>query len=112
MLPMRKDAGLTPEEARRIANRLMKEQAALGLRVAFVFILLLLGLPLANQFAPEVMGAKMGGFTPTWFILGVFFFPITWFLSAYFVRESDQIEARHAQELRAGEPMGDRGGKA
>lgn len=109
---MRNDAGLTPEEARRISERLMREQAALGFRVAFIFIVLLLGLPLANWFAPEVMGTLVGGFTPTWFLLAILFFPVTWLLSSYFVRESDRIEAEHARELSVGEPMSDRGNQA
>lgn len=106
---MRNDAELTPEEARSLASRLMREQAALGLRVAAVFIVLLLGMPLANLYLPEIAGSKILGFTATWLLLGVVFYPITWILSVYFVRESDQIEARHARELTAGEPIAKRG---
>jgi uncharacterized membrane protein (DUF485 family) len=102
---MREDAGLTPEQARRLGERLMKEQAALGLRVAAVFAVLLFGLPLLNWFLPDIMGQAVAGFTPTWLLLGVLFFPITWFLSLYFVRESNRIEEEHGRELRAGEPM-------
>lgn len=98
---MRNDAELTPEEARHLASRLMREQAVLGLRVAAVFVVLLLGMPLANLYLPEVAGSKMLGFTFTWLLLGVIFYPITWFLSVYFVRESDRIEAKHAKELGA-----------
>jgi uncharacterized membrane protein (DUF485 family) len=102
---MRNDAELTPEEARHLASRLMREQAALGLRVAAVFVVLLLGMPLANLYLPEIAGSKVLGFTATWLLLGVVFYPITWVLSVYFVRQSDEIEARHARELRAGEPI-------
>ena len=98
---MRNDAELTPEEARHLASRLMREQAVLGLRVAAVFVVLLLGMPLANLYLPEVAGSKMLGFTFTWLLLGVIFYPITWFLSVYFVRESDRNEAKHAKELGA-----------
>jgi uncharacterized membrane protein (DUF485 family) len=96
---MRNDAELAPEEVRRLASRLMREQAALGLRVAAVFVLLLVGLPLANLYLPSLGGTRVLGFTLTWLLLGVLFYPVTWFLSAYFVRESDRIEARHAGEL-------------
>ena len=35
----------------------------------------------------------VAGFPASWLFLGVLFFPITWLLSAYFIRESDRIEA-------------------
>ena len=35
-------------------------------------------------------------FTLTWLILAVLFFPITWLLSIYFVRESEKIESEAA----------------
>lgn len=108
---MRNDAELTPEEARHLASRLMREQAVLGLRVAAVFVVLLLGLPLANLYLPEVAGSTVLGFTFTWLLLGVIFYPITWVLSVYFVRESDRIEAKHAKELTAGEPIA-KGGRS
>jgi uncharacterized membrane protein (DUF485 family) len=98
---MRNDADIAPEEARRLASRLMREQATLGLRVAAVFVLLLVGLPLANLYLPSLGGTRVLGFTLTWLLLGILFYPVTWFLSAYFVKESDRIEARHARELSA-----------
>lgn len=95
---MRKDAELSLPEARQLAERLMRQQAALGLRVASVFAALLIGLPLLNQFLPELAATKIGGFTLSWFILGVAFYPITWALSFYFVRESDLLEERATLE--------------
>jgi uncharacterized membrane protein (DUF485 family) len=76
-----------------IAGQVMKRQAALGLRVAAVFIVMIVGLPLFNQYCPVLAATPVFGFTLTWLFLGIGFFPITWLLSAYFVRESDKIEA-------------------
>ena len=84
---------LTPEEHARLAHRVMKRQAALSLRVAAVFIVLLFGLPLVNAFLPDLANTNIGGFTATWLFLGVLFYPITVALSFYFVRHSDRIEA-------------------
>jgi uncharacterized membrane protein len=84
---------LSPEDLRRLARRLMRRQAALSLRVAAVFGVLLLGLPLVNRFLPGLANAQVGGFTLTWLFLGVLFYPITVALSFYFVRKSDRIEA-------------------
>ena len=70
----------------------MRRQAALSLRVAAVFVLLLLLLPLANLMLPDLMGADVAGFTFSWLLLGVLFYPITWALSLYFVKESEKVE--------------------
>jgi hypothetical protein len=42
------------------------------------FLVALLGLPLLNYFFPELMAARVFGFTLTWFLLGVLFFPLVW----------------------------------
>lgn len=83
----------------RLAQTVMRRQLVLSLRVAAVFLLLLLGLPLLNWLAPGVMGARIGGFTVTWLFLGALFYPLTWALSGYFIRHSDRIEAQLTQEL-------------
>ena len=87
---------LSPEEHERLAHRVMKRQGSLSLRVAAVFGVLLLGLPLVNEFLPDLANAPIGGFTATWLFLGVLFYPITIALSFYFVRQSDRIEAECA----------------
>ena len=89
-----------------LARAVMRRQAALSLRVAAVFLVLIFGLPLVNWLLPSVAEAKIGGFTFTWLLLGVLFYPITWLLSGYFIRESDRIEAQIVAEnpsLRKGE---------
>ena len=80
-----------------LAQRVMKQQAALSLRVAAVFIIAILILPLFNFFQPKLAATQVFGFSLSWLFLGIGFFPITWILSAYFVRESDRIEAAAGQ---------------
>ena len=85
---------LTEADQARLARAVMRRQAALSLRVAAVFLALILGLPLLNAVWPDAMNeAWFGGFTPTWLFLGVLFYPITVALSFYFVAASDRIEA-------------------
>jgi uncharacterized membrane protein (DUF485 family) len=84
----------------KVVGHLMRRQAKLGLSVAAVFILLLVGLPLANLYAPELMGARLGGFTFSWLFLAVLLYPLTWVLSWLFVKKTEEIEHEQAQELR------------
>jgi uncharacterized membrane protein (DUF485 family) len=83
-----------------LAGTLMRRQASLSLRVAFIFLLLILGLPLLTHFAPEAMQRPMLGFPISWFVLGIAFYPITWALSAYFVRASERLEEQDAEMIR------------
>ena len=81
----------------RLARALMRRQGGLSLRVAAAFSALILALPLLNAWWPEGMNAEgPGGFTPTWLILAVLFYPVTVGLSFYFVAASDRIEAECA----------------
>ena len=70
----------------------MRRQLKLSIACAVAFLLLLLGLPLANYFAPELMATRVAGFTLTWLILGVLFFPIVWVISYVFIRRSIWLE--------------------
>lgn len=92
---LHEDVGAAKQE---VLRRVMRRQAALSLRVAAVFILLLVALPLANLYLPEAMGGKVGGFPLTWLLLAVLFYPVTWVLSAYFVRKSEEVEASLAAD--------------
>ncbi len=85
----------------KVVSRLMRRQAKLGLSVAAVFILLLIGLPLLNLYMPEQMAFRVFGFTFTWLFLAVLFYPITWGLSWLFVRKTEQIEHEQAEEMRS-----------
>jgi uncharacterized membrane protein (DUF485 family) len=81
-----------------LARLVMRRQAALSLRVAVVFLAVLLGLPLLNWLAPGLAGRSIGGFTLTWLLLGVLFYPVTWLLSGYFINASNAIEEDLARE--------------
>ncbi len=80
-----------------IADALMRRQAALSRNVAAVFLIILFGLPMINKAFPEAANRQVFGFTATWLFLGILFYPITWFLSWYFIKESDRIEADSGQ---------------
>lgn len=71
---------------------LMRRQLKLSVACAATFIVVLLGLPLANYFAPELMATRVAGFTLTWLILGVLFFPFVWIISWRFIRRSIELE--------------------
>jgi uncharacterized membrane protein (DUF485 family) len=71
---------------------LMKRQLRLSIGCAAAFLVLLLGLPLANYFLPGLMATRVGGFTLSWLILGVLFFPYVWIISKYFIVRSIALE--------------------
>ena len=81
------------ETQEKLLQVVMRRQAALSLRVAAVFLVPLLALPWINQSQPALMNSRVLGFSVSWLILGICFFPLTWILSAYFVKKSDRIEA-------------------
>lgn len=71
---------------------LMRRQLKLSIACATAFLILLFGLPLMNYFAPEVMAQRVGGFTLTWLILGVLFFPYVWIIARLFITRSIALE--------------------
>src|SRR4051794_23310720 len=91
---------LSDQDRARLARAVMRRQAALSLRVAAVFVVLVLGVPLVNYLLPEVANSPVFGFTATWLFLGVLIYPITVALSFYFVHQSNRIEA-HCVDWRA-----------
>ena len=70
----------------------MRRQLRLSISCAATFLIALLGLPLANYFAPEFLATRVGGFTLTWLILGVLFFPFVWIISYAFIKRSIALE--------------------
>jgi uncharacterized membrane protein (DUF485 family) len=87
-------------------HTLMRRQLKLSIACACSFLVVLLGLPLANYFAPELMATRVGGFTLTWLILGVLFFPAVWAISWVFIRRSiwlEEDEVRSVQQPGKGE---------
>src|SRR4051794_10736857 len=83
-------------DADALLRAIMRRQAGLSIRVAALFLLLVLGLPLVNQYLAPLAQARVAGFSVTWLFLGVLFYPITWVLSAYFVRASEAVEQETA----------------
>jgi uncharacterized membrane protein (DUF485 family) len=79
-------------------HRLMKGQLRLSIGCAAAFLIALLGLPLANYFFPDLMARRILGFTLTWFILGVMFFPLVWFIAWVFIRRSIALEEEEIRE--------------
>ena len=63
----------------------------------FGFVVVLLGLPLLNYFAPGLMAVRVGGFTLSWLVLGVLFFPFVWVISGVFIRKSLRMESEEAE---------------
>lgn len=71
----------------------MSRQLRLSVVCALAFVGMLVGLPLANYFVPEAMAVRVpGGFTLSWFLLGIGFFPAVWVIAWYFIRRSIQLE--------------------
>ena len=84
-------------------HRLMRRQLRLSIACAATFLVALLGLPLLNYFAPEFMATRVGGFTLTWLILGVLFFPAVWAISWLFIRRSIWLEDDEVKQVNGGE---------
>lgn len=80
-------------------HSLMRRQLKLSIASAITFLLALLGLPLANYFWPELMATRVFGFTLTWFVLGVLFFPFVWIISYVFIRRSIALEQAEVSEV-------------
>lgn len=78
---------------------LMRRQLKLSLGCAATFLVALLGLPLLNFFCPEFMSRQVGGFTLSWLILGILFFPLVWGISWYFIKTSIALEEQEAAEV-------------
>lgn len=83
-------------------HSLMRKQLKLSIACALAFMLVLLGLPLANYFVPELMAKRILGFTLTWFFLGIGFFPAVWCISLYFIRRSIALEQEEVAEVSGG----------
>src|SRR5688572_10654830 len=86
-------------------HSLMRKQLKLSIACAFAFLVVLLGLPLANYFFPELMAKRIFGFTLTWFLLGIGFFPVVWCISFYFIKRSIALEEEEVREVKTGEEV-------
>lgn len=88
---------------------LMRKQLKLSITCALAFLLVVLGMPLANYLAPELMATRILGFTLSWFLLGIGFFPAVWIISFYFIRRSIALEEEEVADVAAAE--GEKGGR-
>jgi uncharacterized membrane protein (DUF485 family) len=79
---------------------LMRRQLKLSVACALTFLVALLGLPLANYFLPDLMAKRVAGFTLTWLVLGVLFFPFVWIISFVFIRRSIALEKAEVDEVK------------
>jgi uncharacterized membrane protein (DUF485 family) len=77
-------------------QQLMRRQLRLSMGCAAAFLVALLGLPLLNYFVPEFMAKRVAGFTLSWFLLGVFFFPLVWLIAFFFIKRSIALEEAEA----------------
>jgi len=73
-------------------HSLMRKQLWLSMACAAAFLIVLLGLPLANYFLPELMARRIFGFTLTWFLLGLGFVPLVWLIAWLFIKRSIALE--------------------
>ena len=80
-------------------HSLMRKQLKLSIACALAFLVVLLGLPLANYFLPELMATRIFGFTLTWFLLGIGFFPAVWVIAFFFIRRSIALEQEEVAEV-------------
>lgn len=81
-------------------HSLMRKQLKLSIACAATFMVALLGLPLLNYFFPEFMAKRIFGFTLSWFILGIAFFPYVWIISYYFIRNSIALEDEEVKSVK------------
>jgi uncharacterized membrane protein (DUF485 family) len=80
-------------------HSLMRRQLRLSIACAATFLIALLGLPLTNYFFPEFMARRVLGFTLSWFVLGVLFFPLVWAIAWVFIRRSIALEDAEVREV-------------
>src|SRR5207248_6143742 len=81
---------------------LMRRQLSLSISCAATFFVALLGMPLLNYFAPALMATRVGGFTLSWLILGILFFPFVWIISYLFIKRSIALEEDEVAQVRSG----------
>lgn len=79
---------------------LMRRQLALSISCSATFLVALLGMPLLNYFAPALMATRVAGFTLSWLLLGVLFFPFVWIISYVFIQRSIALEEEEVAQVR------------
>jgi uncharacterized membrane protein (DUF485 family) len=89
-----------PIHSESFLRTLMRRQLILSVSCAATFLVVLLGLPLLNYFAPAFMATRVAGFTLSWLILGVLFFPFVWIISWAFIRRSIALETDEVKSVK------------
>ena len=84
---------------------LMRRQLRLSISCAATFCVALLGMPLLNYFLPEMMAARVAGFTLSWLVLGVLFFPFVWIISYVFIKRSIALEEDEVTQVKSGKEI-------
>jgi uncharacterized membrane protein (DUF485 family) len=79
---------------------LMRRQLNLSIACAVTFLIVLLGLPLLNYFAADFMATRVAGFTLSWLVIGVLFFPFIWVISWVFIRRSIALEEDEVKSVK------------
>lgn len=79
---------------------LMRRQLRLSIACAATFLSALIAMPLLNYFAPELMAARVAGFTLSWLVLGVLFFPFVWIISYAFIKRSIALEREEVDAVK------------
>lgn len=80
----------------------MRRQLGLSIACAATFLGALLGMPILNYYAPALMASRVAGFTLSWLILGVLFFPFVWIISYIFIKRSIALEEDEVAQARSG----------
>ena len=83
-------------------SRLKRRQLRLSVSCAATFLTALFALPLLNYYEAGVMATRVGGFTLTWLILGVLFFPFVWLIAWVFIRRSMALEEAEVSRAHGG----------
>jgi uncharacterized membrane protein (DUF485 family) len=81
---------------------LMRRQLSLSISCAIAFLVALVGMPLLNYYAPGLMATRVGGFTLSWLVLGVLFFPFVWVISYLFIKRSIALEEDEVAQVQSG----------
>lgn len=99
-MPHPSSAHTDPVHSDGFLRTLMRRQLRLSSACAGTFLVVLLGLPLLNYSAPGLMATRVAGFTVSWLVLGVLFFPFVWVISYVFIRRSIQLEEDEVTAVR------------
>jgi uncharacterized membrane protein (DUF485 family) len=81
---------------------LMRRQLGLSISCAATFLVALLGMPLLNYYAPALMATRVAGFTVSWLVLGILFFPFVWIISWIFIKRSMALEEDEVAQVQRG----------